>query len=61
MPLYGHDFGWGKEIDIAPGEVEAESMFLIPDCSGDGSMVAALRLQTDHMDSFKKYLYNDII
>ena len=61
LPLYGHDFGWGKEIFMVPGEIEPESSFLIPDPNGDGSIVVALCLQTDHIDSFKKHFFNDVV
>ncbi|PON92586.1 Transferase [Trema orientale] len=61
LPLYGHDFGWGKEIYMVPGEIEPESSFFIPDPSGDGSIIVALCLQTAHVDSFKKHFYNDVV
>ncbi|XP_062080182.1 spermidine hydroxycinnamoyl transferase-like [Humulus lupulus] len=60
LPMYGQDFGWGKEIDMVLGEIEPGSVVLIPDCNDDGSMVVALCLQTDHMDSFKNHFYNII-
>ncbi|KAL5549302.1 hypothetical protein UlMin_004533 [Ulmus minor] len=61
FPIYGVDFGWGKEVYIGPGDVDAESSFLVPSSSGDGSLVVALSLQVSHMEAFKKHFYEDIM
>ncbi|KAL5549327.1 hypothetical protein UlMin_004558 [Ulmus minor] len=61
FPIYGVDFGWGKEVYIGPGDVDAESSFLVPSSSGDGSLVVALSLQVSHMEAFKKYFSEDIM
>ncbi|EXC27890.1 Hydroxycinnamoyl-Coenzyme A shikimate/quinate hydroxycinnamoyltransferase [Morus notabilis] len=61
LPMYGVDFGWGKEAYIGPGDVDGETAFLVPCPSGDGSVVVALCLQADHMESFKKHFYNDVV
>lgn len=54
LPMYGVDFGWGKEAYIGPGDVDGETSFLVPCPSGDGSVIVALCLQAQHLDSFKK-------
>ena len=56
----GHDFGWGKEIYMGPGEIDGESCYVLPCPSGDGSVIVVLCLQAVHMDSFKKHFYDDI-
>ena len=61
LPLYGLDFGWGKEVYMGPGDVDGESSFLLPCPSGDWSLVVALCLQLVRMESFKKHFYEDII
>ncbi|BFG14512.1 hypothetical protein CerSpe_007860 [Prunus speciosa] len=62
LPIYGLDFGWGKEIYMGSGtyDFDGES-FLLPSPDGDGSMVLTLCLQVAHMDAFKKHFYEDII
>lgn len=61
LPIYGVDFGWGKEIYMGPGthDFDGDSL-LLPGAEGDGSVVLALCLQVAHMDAFKKYFYQDI-
>ncbi|KAH0993427.1 hypothetical protein GBA52_004910 [Prunus armeniaca] len=62
LPIYGLDFGWGKEIYMGPGphDFDGDSL-LLPSPDGDGSIVLALCLQVAHMDAFKKHFYEDII
>ncbi|XP_062079546.1 spermidine hydroxycinnamoyl transferase [Humulus lupulus] len=61
LPMYGLDFGWGKEIYVGPGthDFDGDSL-LISNPSGDGSLVLALCLQVEHMEPFKKHFYDDI-
>ncbi|XP_050226833.1 spermidine hydroxycinnamoyl transferase-like [Mercurialis annua] len=62
LPMYGLDFGWGKEIFMGPGTQGCDGdSFLIPGHDGDGSLALAICLQVAHMDAFKKYFYEDII
>ncbi|PON92593.1 Transferase [Trema orientale] len=61
LPLYGLDFGWGKEVYMGPGDVDGESSFLLPCPSGDGSLVVALCMRVAHMESFKNHFYEDIV
>ncbi|KAL8040880.1 hypothetical protein ABFX02_10G129000 [Erythranthe guttata] len=61
LPLYGADFGWGKEIHMGPGSMGFDGKtFLIPSHEGDGSFNIAIWLQEEHISAFKKCLYNDI-
>ncbi|XP_075475575.1 spermidine hydroxycinnamoyl transferase-like [Primulina tabacum] len=61
LPLYGLDFGWGKEIFMGPGTHDCDGDSLIlPGPDGDGSMVVALCLQADFMEDFKKFFYEYI-
>ncbi|TKY54546.1 Spermidine hydroxycinnamoyl transferase [Spatholobus suberectus] len=62
LPIYGVDFGWGKEVYMGPGthDFDGDSL-LLPGPDGDGSLVLALCLQVVHMDAFKKHFYEDIV
>ncbi|KAL8191567.1 hypothetical protein R6Q57_028298 [Mikania cordata] len=61
LPMYGADFGWGKEIHMGPGTHESDGDSLIlHGKEGDGSLVVALCLQMRHMEDFKKVFYQDI-
>ena len=65
LPLYGLDFGWGKEVDMCLGahesDFDGDFVLLQSPSSDDGSLIVSLRLQVPHMDSFKKHFYADII
>ncbi|PON33415.1 Transferase [Parasponia andersonii] len=65
LPLYGLDFGWGKEVDMSLGahdtDFDGDFVLLQNPGSDDGSLIVSLRLQVPHMDSFKKHFYADII
>ncbi|CAA3002534.1 spermidine hydroxycinnamoyl transferase-like [Olea europaea subsp. europaea] len=61
LPLYGADFGWGKEIHMGPGSMGFDGKtFIIPSHDGDGSFNIAIWLQEENMGSFKKCFYDDI-
>ncbi|KAL7193504.1 hypothetical protein ACSBR2_025171 [Camellia fascicularis] len=61
LPLYGVDFGWGKEIYMAPGIIGHDGKaFILPGRGEDGSFLIPLQLQEAHMDAFKKFFYDDI-
>ncbi|KAL7170713.1 hypothetical protein ACSBR2_035568 [Camellia fascicularis] len=63
LPLYGVDFGWGKEIYMVPGAIGYDGKaFILPGHDEDGSFLFLIpwRLQETHMDAFKKFFYNDI-
>ncbi|XP_024965678.1 spermidine hydroxycinnamoyl transferase-like [Cynara cardunculus var. scolymus] len=61
LPIYGADFGWGKEVHMTPGthDNDGDSLILHGE-DGDGSLVVALCLQVRHMEDFQKLFYQDI-
>ncbi|XP_028751356.1 spermidine hydroxycinnamoyl transferase-like [Neltuma alba] len=62
LPLYGFDFGWGKEQYMGPGPYEDDgNCLLMHSPEGDGSVVVAMCLQEAHMDEFKKLFYQDLL
>lgn len=62
LPMYGLDFGWGREIYMGPGthDFDGDSLILHDDRGEDGSLLLALCFQVEHMDAFKDYFYCDI-
>nr|XP_043621726.1 spermidine hydroxycinnamoyl transferase-like [Erigeron canadensis] len=61
LPIYGTDFGWGKEIHMGPGTHESDGASLILNGQdGDGSLIVPICLQVRHMEDFKKVFYQDI-
>ncbi|CAJ1941809.1 unnamed protein product [Sphenostylis stenocarpa] len=61
LPIYGIDFGWGKELHMNPGPYDFDGdCVLLPGPDGDGSLLLTLCLQEVHMDAFKKHFYEDI-
>ncbi|KAJ7961520.1 spermidine hydroxycinnamoyl transferase-like [Quillaja saponaria] len=61
IPMYEADFGWGGPLYIGPALLNADGKSFIMSCpSEDGALTIALRFQTIHMESFKKFFYDDI-
>lgn len=61
LPMYGADFGWGKEIYIGPAALGSEGKsVIIRSSQEDDSFVIVLHLQVVHMEDFKKFLYEDM-
>ncbi|KAK3219166.1 hypothetical protein Dsin_013136 [Dipteronia sinensis] len=64
LPIYGLDFGWGREVHMglaAHDFNDGDSLILLShDDHEDGSLVVALCLQISHMEAFKNYFYQDI-
>ena len=61
LPVYGADFGWGREIYMGPGDLGYDGkVFLIPEQGLDGSFFVPLMLQVRHIDAFHKFIYQDI-
>lgn len=61
LPLYGADFGWGKEMNMGPGSMGFDGKtFIIPSHGGDASFNIAIWLQEEHMGDFKKCFYHNI-
>ncbi|KAB1225184.1 Spermidine hydroxycinnamoyl transferase [Morella rubra] len=61
LQFYAADFGWGKPTYVGPGLLKIDGKsFIMPSPEDDGSLIIALRLQTEYMDAFKKYFYQDM-
>ncbi|KAG6692853.1 hypothetical protein I3842_10G135100 [Carya illinoinensis] len=61
LPFYGMDYGWGKPIYVGPGLLNDDGKsFIMSSPAADGSLLIALRLQTEYMDSLKKLFYEDM-
>ncbi|KAH7544697.1 hypothetical protein FEM48_Zijuj01G0013200 [Ziziphus jujuba var. spinosa] len=62
LPMYGLDFGWGKEIYMGPGthDFDGDSLIL-KDPNEEGGLLLALCFQVEHMEAFKAHFYKDII
>ncbi|KAJ8440133.1 hypothetical protein Cgig2_003458 [Carnegiea gigantea] len=61
LPVRGMDFGWGKEICMAPATHYFDAdIVILPGYVEDGSVVVFVALQVAHMEKFKKSFYKDI-
>lgn len=63
LPIYGLDFGFGKEVYMDPGTHEhfdGES-FILPTADGDGSLLVKVDLEVEHMKTFEEHFYKDIM
>ncbi|KAK9922940.1 hypothetical protein M0R45_031377 [Rubus argutus] len=59
LPIHDADFGWGRPIFMGPGGIGYEGLaFVIPSANNDGSLSVAISLQSEHMKSFSKLLYD---
>ncbi|XP_072977582.1 hydroxycinnamoyltransferase-like [Typha angustifolia] len=59
LPIYDADFGWGKPIYMGPGSIAYEGLaFVLPSPNGDGSLSLAISLQAEHMEKFRKLIYD---
>ncbi|XP_059459517.1 spermidine hydroxycinnamoyl transferase-like [Corylus avellana] len=62
LPIYGIDFGWGKESYMGLGAHDCDGdSIVLQNPIGDGSLMVLLCLQVAHMDAFKRHFYEDII
>ena len=62
LPIYGIDFGWGKEIYMGSGAHDCDGdSIVLQNPNGDGSLMVLLCLQVAHVDAFKRHFYEDII
>lgn len=62
LPMYGIDFGWGKEVFTGPGTNDAEDgdFLILRGEEGGGSLIVAVCLQVRHMEDFKRVFYQSI-
>jgi len=61
LPVRGLDFGWGKEIYMAPATHDFDGdVVILPGDFDDGSVVVVAGLQVTHMEKFKQFFYEDI-
>ncbi|CAK9170680.1 unnamed protein product [Ilex paraguariensis] len=61
LPMYGMDFGWGKEIYMGPGTHDCDGDTLIlPGSDCDGSLIVATCFQVESIETFKRFFYEDI-
>ncbi|KAL8138197.1 hypothetical protein V2J09_004198 [Rumex salicifolius] len=61
MPLYGLDFGWGKEVHVSSCAHGVDGLAFVYPSRDEGDVVVSLSLQVDHIDQFKKLFYDDIM
>lgn len=63
LPVYGLDFGWGKEVYMDPGTHEHfdGEFSILSSPNGGGSLILKVDLQEAHMDSFKEQFYEDVM
>ncbi|KAB1212277.1 Spermidine hydroxycinnamoyl transferase [Morella rubra] len=61
LQFYAAYFGWGKPTYVGSSVLRNDGKsFILPSPEYDGSLIIALRLQTEYMDSFKKFFYQDM-
>ncbi|CAL8133542.1 unnamed protein product [Prunus armeniaca] len=59
LRIHDADFGWGRPIFMGPGGIGYEGLAVVlPSVSNDGSISVAISLQSEHMKSFAKLLYD---
>ncbi|CAN0916580.1 Spermidine hydroxycinnamoyl transferase [Linum grandiflorum] len=60
LPMYGLDFGFGKEIYFGTRYDFDGDTKLSQSGDGDGSVLVSICLSEDHMEDFEHYFYNDL-
>jgi shikimate O-hydroxycinnamoyltransferase len=59
LPLYDADFGWGLPVFMGRAGVPNEGKaYISPSASNDGSLSMVIHLQSQHMQSFSKLVYD---
>lgn len=62
VPFYAIDFGWGKPVYVGPAVLNTDGKsFIIPTPADDGSLTIVVCFQTQYLDSFKRFFYEDMI
>ncbi|KAL1817727.1 shikimate O-hydroxycinnamoyltransferase [Daucus carota subsp. sativus] len=58
LPIYDSDFGWGRPIHMGPAVILYEgTIYVIPSPTNDRSVSLSVCLDADHVEKFKKFLY----
>lgn len=58
LPIHDADFGWGRPLFMGPAQVVQEGkLYILRSPTNDGSLSLITRLETSHMELFKKLLY----
>ncbi|OAY69730.1 Shikimate O-hydroxycinnamoyltransferase [Ananas comosus] len=58
LPIHDADFGWGRPVFMGPGGIPYEGLaFVLPSANGDGSLSVAISLQAEHMEKFRKLIF----
>jgi shikimate O-hydroxycinnamoyltransferase len=58
LPIHDANFGWGRPVFMGPGGIAYEGLaFVLPSANGDGSLSIAISLQAEHMEKFRKLIY----
>ncbi|KAM5582381.1 shikimate O-hydroxycinnamoyltransferase [Rosa sericea] len=59
LPIYDADFGWGRPVFMGRGGLSHEGKaYMVPSASDDGSFSLGISLQSRHMKSFAKLIYD---
>lgn len=59
LPIHEADFGWGRPVFMGPGGIAYEGLaFVLPSASRDGSLSVAISLQAEHMEKFRKMIFD---
>ncbi|KAM3242190.1 hypothetical protein ACQJBY_054709 [Aegilops geniculata] len=59
LPIHDADFGWGRPVFMGPGGIAYEGLaFVLPSASRDGSLSVAISLQAEHMEKFRKMIFD---
>ncbi|CAL5068716.1 unnamed protein product [Urochloa decumbens] len=56
LPIYDADFGWGRPVFMGPITCEGLG-FVLPSANGDGSLSIVISLQAEHMEKFRKLIF----
>ncbi|KAG8082559.1 hypothetical protein GUJ93_ZPchr0014g46879 [Zizania palustris] len=58
LPIHDADFGWGRPVFMGPAGIAYEGLaFVLPSANKDGSLSIAISLQAEHMEKFRKLIF----
>lgn len=59
LPVYEADFGWGKPFFMGPAAIPFEGLcYILGSPVNDGGVAVVIRLETEHMELFRKLFYD---